>query len=186
MGKWASLRRRWRHLLAAVPLALVVGIAPADAIADDLEPDKGQQHTLVAQVSSPDDSSDDKFVSTIDQFSDVEDPKQWTTENLEELVDTYQCVAGFPDGTFRGEQSATRFEVATLLKACLNSSISIHEGQYTHPSTEHNHESAEHKHPINTYILASIIIGIIAFIIYQYTVLMKIRKLEKDNFPRAG
>ncbi|KKZ11032.1 MAG: hypothetical protein TH68_09445, partial [Candidatus Synechococcus spongiarum 142] len=89
MGRWAGLRRRWRHLLAAVPLALVVGIAPADAMADDLEPDKGQEHTLVAQVSSPDDSSADKFVSTIDQFSDVKDPKQWTTENLEELVDTH-------------------------------------------------------------------------------------------------
>jgi len=198
-------------------------MAPPNAAANDLEPDKGQG-AQVAQSSSTDNSTD-KFIPSIEQLSDITDPEHWDAEDLQELVDRYGCVAGFPDGTFKGEQPASRFEVATLIKACLDLGISIHEGNHTHDTNntpvlseptphphepaEHGHDTvaehehlidssghthedivphphdpaehehntiAEHEHPINPYIL----INIIAFIIYQLLVFMKIRKLEKD------
>merc|ERR1719498_1412650 len=36
------------------------------------------------------------------------------------LVETYGCVAGYPNGTYRGNRAMTRFEAAALLNACLD------------------------------------------------------------------
>jgi hypothetical protein len=36
------------------------------------------------------------------------------------LVDRYGCVAGYPNGNFKGGQSMTRYEAAALLQACLD------------------------------------------------------------------
>ena len=36
------------------------------------------------------------------------------------LVETYGCVAGYPNGTFRGNRAMTRYEAAALLSACLD------------------------------------------------------------------
>ncbi|MCY3537738.1 MAG: S-layer homology domain-containing protein [Cyanobacteria bacterium MAG IRC3_bin_20] len=115
--------------------------------------DKGRG-AHVAQSSSTDNSTDN-FIPSIEQLADITDPEHWDAEDLKELVDRYGCVAGFPDGTFKGEQPATRFEVATLIKACLDLGISIHEENHTQhtnntpvPSelTPHPHEPTEHEH----------------------------------------
>ncbi|MCY3654578.1 MAG: S-layer homology domain-containing protein, partial [Cyanobacteria bacterium MAG IRC1_bin_28] len=132
MGRSVGLGRRLKRLLAVVPLALLVGTAPPNAAAQELEagqPDKGRG-AHVAQSSSTDNSTDN-FVPSIEGLSDITDPEHWDAEDLKELVDRYGCVAGFPDGTFKGEQPATRFEVATLIKACLDLGISIHEENHT-------------------------------------------------------
>ena len=36
------------------------------------------------------------------------------------LVERYGCIAGYPDGTFRGNRAATRYELAAALNACLD------------------------------------------------------------------
>jgi hypothetical protein len=36
------------------------------------------------------------------------------------LVEKYGCVAGYPNGTYKGGQAMTRFEAAALLNACLD------------------------------------------------------------------
>jgi hypothetical protein len=36
------------------------------------------------------------------------------------LVDQYGCVAGYPNGTFRGNRAMTRYEAAALLNSCLD------------------------------------------------------------------
>ena len=36
------------------------------------------------------------------------------------LVEQYGCVAGYPNGTFRGNRAMTRYEAAALLNACLD------------------------------------------------------------------
>jgi hypothetical protein len=38
---------------------------------------------------------------------------------LRSLVERYGCIAGYPDGTFRGRQATTRYEFAAGLNACL-------------------------------------------------------------------
>ena len=58
-------------------------------------------------------------VTSISQFSDVR-PTDWAYQALSNLVDRYGCVAGYPNGTFKGGQAITRYEAAALLNACLD------------------------------------------------------------------
>jgi hypothetical protein len=58
-------------------------------------------------------------VTSITQFSDVR-PTDWAYQALENLVQRYGCVAGYPNGTFVGGQAMTRYEAAALLNACLD------------------------------------------------------------------
>jgi hypothetical protein len=58
-------------------------------------------------------------VTSVTQFSDVR-PTDWAYQALSNLVDRYGCVAGYPDGTYRGGASMTRYEAAALLNACMD------------------------------------------------------------------
>ena len=58
-------------------------------------------------------------VTSVNQFSDVK-PTDWAYQALSNLVEKYGCVAGYPDGKFKGAQAMTRFEAAALLNACLD------------------------------------------------------------------
>ncbi len=58
-------------------------------------------------------------VTSITQFSDVQ-PTEWAYQALSNLIERYGCVAGYPDGTFRGKQPLSRWEAAALLNACLD------------------------------------------------------------------
>ena len=58
-------------------------------------------------------------VTSINQFSEVK-PTDWAYQALSNLIERYGCVAGYPNGTFKGGQSMTRFEAAALLNACLD------------------------------------------------------------------
>ncbi|MFB6277251.1 MAG: iron uptake porin [Halothece sp.] len=57
-------------------------------------------------------------VNSVFQLRDVS-PDDWAFEALRNLVERYGCIAGYPDGTFRGNQSMTRYEFAAGLNACL-------------------------------------------------------------------
>ena len=58
-------------------------------------------------------------VQSIDSFLDVQ-PTDWAYQALKNLVETYGCVAGYPNGTFVGSRSITRYEAAAILNACLD------------------------------------------------------------------
>jgi len=58
-------------------------------------------------------------VTSIGQFSEVR-PTDWAYQALSNLVDRYGCVAGYPNGMFKGNQSMSRYEAAALLNACLD------------------------------------------------------------------
>ncbi|TCD58842.1 porin [Synechococcus sp. BS56D] len=58
-------------------------------------------------------------VTSISQFSDVY-PTDWAYQALNNLIERYGCVAGYPNGTYRGNRAMTRFEAAALLNACLD------------------------------------------------------------------
>ena len=45
-------------------------------------------------------------VTSVTQFSDVY-PTDWAYQALAGLVETYGCVAGYPNGTFRGNRAMT-------------------------------------------------------------------------------
>ncbi|MEB3275761.1 MAG: iron uptake porin, partial [Cyanobacteriota bacterium] len=63
--------------------------------------------------------SSSEQVTSISQFSDVK-PTDWAYQALSNLIERYGCVAGYPNGTYKGGQAMTRFEAAALLNACLD------------------------------------------------------------------
>ena len=63
--------------------------------------------------------ADQNQVTSVSQFADVQ-PTDWAYQALSNLVEKYGCVAGYPNGTFKGKQAMTRYEAAALLNACLD------------------------------------------------------------------
>lgn len=59
-------------------------------------------------------------VTSVNELKDVA-PSDWAYEALKGLVERYGCIVGYPDKTFRGDRSLTRWEFAAGLNACLNS-----------------------------------------------------------------
>ncbi len=72
--------------------------------------------TLVTDVNSQTEAGQ---VTSVSQLSDVQ-PTDWAFQALQSLVERYGCIAGYPDGTFRGNRAATRYELAAALNACLD------------------------------------------------------------------
>jgi hypothetical protein len=58
-------------------------------------------------------------VTSVTQLSDVQ-PTDWAFQALQSLVERYGCIAGYPDGMFKGKRAATRYEMAAALNACLD------------------------------------------------------------------
>jgi len=91
-------------LLAPAALGLM---APVAASAADVQIAGLSQYGAEEQVTS------------ITQFSDVQ-PTDWAYQALSNLIERYGCVAGYPNGTYRGSRAMTRYEAAALLNACLD------------------------------------------------------------------
>ncbi|MBW4494268.1 MAG: iron uptake porin [Oscillatoria princeps RMCB-10] len=63
-------------------------------------------------------------VTSVSQLSDVQ-PTDWAFQALQNLVERYGCIAGYPDGTFRGNRAMTRYEFAAGLNACLERIVQL-------------------------------------------------------------
>ena len=100
-----NLMKLFQQLLVA-PAAL--GLLASGANAADLN---------INGVS--DYAASEEQVTSITQFSDVY-PTDWAYQALANLIERYGCVAGYPNGTFRGNRAMTRYEAAALLNACLD------------------------------------------------------------------
>jgi hypothetical protein len=57
-------------------------------------------------------------VTNVSQLRDVS-PRDWAFEALRSLVERYGCIAGYPDGTYRGNRAMSRYEFAAGLNSCL-------------------------------------------------------------------
>jgi hypothetical protein len=98
------MKRFQQHLLLLPALGL---LAPFASLAADSD------FAAVRTYASSDQ------VTSIGQFGDVQ-PTDWAYQALSNLIETYGCVAGYPDGTYRGQRAMTRYEAAALLNACLD------------------------------------------------------------------
>ncbi|MEA5572863.1 iron uptake porin [Calothrix sp. UHCC 0171] len=69
----------------------------------------------------PDSTSTDGMsqVTSVSQLGDI-DSSHWAFSAAQSLVERYGCVAGYPDGTFKGNRSMSRHEFAAGLNACLD------------------------------------------------------------------
>jgi hypothetical protein len=57
-------------------------------------------------------------VPSVNQLSDVS-PGDWAYGALVDLITRYDCMKGYPNGTFRGNRALSRYEFAAGLNACL-------------------------------------------------------------------
>ena len=73
---------------------------------------------ILDQVDSSADQ-DMAQINSVAQFSDVQ-PTDWAFGALQSLVERYGCIAGYPNGTFRGNRAISRYEFAAGLNACLD------------------------------------------------------------------
>ncbi|MEA5470771.1 iron uptake porin [Spirulina sp. 06S082] len=57
-------------------------------------------------------------VNDVFELRDVS-PGDWAFQALSDLIERYGCLAGYPNGTFRGDRAMTRYEFAAGLNSCL-------------------------------------------------------------------
>ena len=78
--------------------------------------------TIIDQFNNDGSESDSNALEQVTNVSQLRDvsPGDWAYEALRSLVERYGCIAGYPDGTFRGNRAMTRYEFAAGLNACLN------------------------------------------------------------------
>ena len=76
---------------------------------------------VLAQVNrySNENNTSINQVTSVSQFSDVQ-PTDWAFQALQSLVERYGCIAGYPNGTYRGNRALSRYEFAAGLNACLD------------------------------------------------------------------
>ena len=74
----------------------------------------------ILELSGSSEASEDPMgqVTNVNQLRDVS-PGDWAYEALRNLVESYGCIAGYPDGTFRGNRAMTRYEFAAGINSCL-------------------------------------------------------------------
>ncbi|ALF52434.1 membrane protein [Nostoc piscinale CENA21] len=102
------------NVLKVSPAVLAASLLAANSA---LAGEANEQITTVAQLTQQNDSMGQ--VTSVSQFSDVQ-PTDWAFQALQSLVERYGCIAGYPNGTYRGNRALTRYEFAAGLNACLD------------------------------------------------------------------
>ncbi len=93
--------------------------AQATPVETSAEPPTLGDVTFATELSQDSDANDPMSqVTNVSQLRDVS-PGDWAYEALRSLVERYGCIAGYPDGTFRGNRATSRYEFAAGLNACL-------------------------------------------------------------------
>ncbi len=97
-------------------------IAQIEAIGNQDHDDMlGSETDSASLLEEPDliGRSSDGKVTTVSELSDVQ-PTDWAFQAIQSLVERYGCIAGYPDGTFKGNRALTRYEFAAGLNACMD------------------------------------------------------------------
>lgn len=110
-----SLSKTGSTLAQQVPLAGTVEVDSNDEVLEQVDRYSDRDSS---NPDNPEASNALDQVTNVSQLSDVS-PGDWAYEALRNLVERYGCIAGYPDGTFRGNRAMTRYEFAAGLNACL-------------------------------------------------------------------
>ena len=96
----------WQFLIGSVSWGIGIADSAIAVTAPSVtELEVGQESMRLAQVAS------------VNELSDVS-PEDWADTALQNLVEHYQCVEGYPDHTFQEGQPMTRYEFAVALNSC--------------------------------------------------------------------
>ncbi|QOV24753.1 iron uptake porin [Anabaenopsis elenkinii] len=112
------MREFWKYLPISPVFAcnilffsgsVYAGEIPATSVIENQETQSQNLRTgeVIAQTTS------------VSQLSDVR-PTDWAFQALRSLIERYGCISGYPDNTFRGNRTLTRYEFAAALNACLD------------------------------------------------------------------
>jgi hypothetical protein len=79
-----------------------------------------EETQVLAQINrSSRENNTSPQVTSVSQLSDVQ-PTDWAFQALQSLVERYGCIAGYPNGTYRGNRALSRYEFAAGLNSCLD------------------------------------------------------------------
>ncbi|MEM9542807.1 MAG: iron uptake porin [Cyanobacteria bacterium P01_E01_bin.42] len=109
-----------RKALLAAPATLgAVLVISGEALANPASPSRSSSEVLqqINNYSTEGTAGRAQFTGA-SQFSDVS-PSDWAFQALDDLVRRYDCLKGYPNGTYRGNRALTRYEFAAGLNACL-------------------------------------------------------------------
>ncbi|KOP26255.1 hypothetical protein AMR41_11385 [Hapalosiphon sp. MRB220] len=113
------MTKPFRNALKLSPLVFAATLLAANsAFAAEVNQEINQEVTSVTQLSQGSTEGMSQ-VTSVSQFSDVQ-PTDWAFQALQSLVERYGCIAGYPNGTYRGNRPMTRYEFAAGLNACLD------------------------------------------------------------------
>jgi len=79
------------------------------------------EHELLEQIDNYNNQGNGNSLNQVNSVFQLRDvsPGDWAFEALRNLVERYGCIAGYPDGTYRGNRALSRYEFAAGLNACL-------------------------------------------------------------------
>ncbi|MGL5873773.1 MAG: iron uptake porin, partial [Xenococcaceae cyanobacterium] len=108
---------RFKNLLLSLPVFFAFNLflpLSANASEDEIE-------NIINSWSSENIAAKGAIAQTtsVSQLKDVS-PTDWAYQALQSLVERYGCIAGYPNGTYRGNRAISRYEFAAGLNACLS------------------------------------------------------------------
>ncbi|MBD2386059.1 iron uptake porin [Cylindrospermum sp. FACHB-282] len=83
-----------------------------------IEPKESGKLDNISQ-NHEDSNNSDQRLNSVSQLSDIQ-PTDWAFTALQSLVERYDVIAGYADGTFKGKRPLTRYEFAAGLQAVLD------------------------------------------------------------------
>ncbi len=117
------MKKLWEFLLAGSAVFGIILVGISTAVAGETPASSEITEPLLA---SPGENAENvrpengmAQVNSVSQLSDVQ-ATDWAFQALQSLVERYGCIAGYPNGTYRGNRAMTRYEFAAGLNACLN------------------------------------------------------------------
>ncbi|UBF28653.1 iron uptake porin [Kovacikia minuta CCNUW1] len=123
------MRSHWYILNSALILGsgfLFQAVAIADDVSAIQSPDVSPNIATLPQseesgesIPLPNEMTGMDQVTAVSQLTDVR-PTDWAFQALQSLVERYGCIVGYPDKTYRGNRSLSRYEFAAGLNACLD------------------------------------------------------------------
>ncbi len=123
---WNSLLAGSAIFAAVMIVSAVLPVGANPGLAEEKPKNPTVTPQLIAEspdeftsVQSLDSNNTMAQVTSVSQLSDVQ-PTDWAFQALQSLVERYGCIAGYPDGTYRGNRALTRYEFAAGLNACLD------------------------------------------------------------------
>ncbi|MFH7025649.1 MAG: iron uptake porin [Heteroscytonema crispum UTEX LB 1556] len=96
-----------RHLAISPSPHLPISPSPNSPIAEATEPDNVDVNS---EVITP--------LTSVEELSDVK-PTDWAYQALQSLMEKYGVISGYPDATFRGNRTVSRYEFAASLAATI-------------------------------------------------------------------